>query len=129
MLFAVIRTSGDAWDPSRSMEGQSRWGTHAAFMNGLEIEGFVVLRGPFEATPDIRRIVRATHQSKLKSDCAAIHGHAGIFFVSAESRNGRFGWVLSQPRSFCGLAGPFEARRASPGFANLGCNGFSCKRM
>jgi hypothetical protein len=44
-LFAVIRTSGDALDPSRSMEGQSQWGTHAAFMNGLESEGFMVLGG------------------------------------------------------------------------------------
>jgi hypothetical protein len=44
-LFAVIRTSGDAWVPS-VMEEQSQSGTYAAFMNGLESEGFMVLGGP-----------------------------------------------------------------------------------
>lgn len=47
-LFAVIRSHGGAWQASRPMEGQEAWDSHAAFMNSLEKEGFVVLGGPLE---------------------------------------------------------------------------------
>ena len=44
--FAVLRERGPAWDGSRSMWEQDAWAEHAAFMDGLEEEGFVVLGGP-----------------------------------------------------------------------------------
>lgn len=58
-LFAVIRTQGAAWRRSASIEGQDDWEAHAAFMNGLEREGFVVLGGPLEGTPDVLLVVRS----------------------------------------------------------------------
>src|SRR5438309_801920 len=57
-LFAVIRSRGPAWDPSRPLEGQPDWQGHAAFMNGLKAEGFVVLGGPLEGTPEVLLIDR-----------------------------------------------------------------------
>lgn len=45
-LFAVIRTRGPAWDSSRPLEGQPEWPAHAAFMNALKADEFVVLGGP-----------------------------------------------------------------------------------
>lgn len=59
-LFAVIRTRGAAWQPSLPLEGQADWDVHAAFMTALESEGFVVLGGPLEGTPDVLLVVRAT---------------------------------------------------------------------
>lgn len=44
--FAVFREPGPAWDPARSMREQDRWDAHAAFMDALAAEGFVVLGGP-----------------------------------------------------------------------------------
>ncbi len=44
--FAVTRERGPAWDASLSMRGQNRWREHAAFMDGLADEGFVILGGP-----------------------------------------------------------------------------------
>jgi uncharacterized protein YciI len=54
--YVVLRRSGPEWDPSRPMEEQSGWPAHAAFMDGLVDEGFVVLGGPLA---DERRVVLA----------------------------------------------------------------------
>jgi len=44
--FAVTRGRGPAWDASLPMKEQKKWAEHAAFMNRLAEEGFVVLGGP-----------------------------------------------------------------------------------
>jgi uncharacterized protein YciI len=46
MLFAVIHEHGPAWDGSRTLREQDGWDAHAAFMDALADEGFVVLGGP-----------------------------------------------------------------------------------
>jgi len=46
VFFVVLRRTGPRWDPSRALEQQSGWPTHAAFMDGLADAGFVVLGGP-----------------------------------------------------------------------------------
>jgi uncharacterized protein YciI len=58
-LFAVIRTRGPRWDGARSMENQDQWRAHATFMDALAADGFVVLVGPLEGTPDVLLVVRA----------------------------------------------------------------------
>lgn len=45
--LAVIRERGPAWDPSLPMREQKQWKDHAAFMDALAEEGFVVLGGPW----------------------------------------------------------------------------------
>jgi len=70
-LFAVIRARGPAWDPSRPLEGQPEWPAHAAFMNGLKAEGFVVLGGPLEGTSEVLLIVRAENDAEIRSRLAA----------------------------------------------------------
>jgi len=70
-LFAVIRSRGPAWDHSRPMEGQPEWRAHAAFMNGLGAEGFVVLGGPLEGTSEVLLIVRAGDDAEVRSRLAA----------------------------------------------------------
>jgi uncharacterized protein YciI len=44
--FLVKRTHGSSWDPSRLRREQDGWDAHAAFMDALVDEGFVVLGGP-----------------------------------------------------------------------------------
>jgi uncharacterized protein YciI len=46
MLFAVIHEHGPAWDASRPLREQAAWDEHAAFMDALADEGFIVLGGP-----------------------------------------------------------------------------------
>ena len=59
-LFAVIRSRGPRWNQAAPLEGQVDWAGHAAFMNGLRDEAFVVLGGPLEGTADVLLVVRAT---------------------------------------------------------------------
>jgi uncharacterized protein YciI len=44
--FLVERAKGPAWDHSLSRREQAGWDEHAAFMDTLAEEGFVVLGGP-----------------------------------------------------------------------------------
>jgi hypothetical protein len=45
-LYLVERGKGPAWDHARGRREQAGWDEHAAFMDGLVEEGFVVLGGP-----------------------------------------------------------------------------------
>lgn len=56
MFHVVVTRSGPEWDPSRPLEEQSGWMEHAAFMDELVADGFVVLGGPLA---DERRVVLA----------------------------------------------------------------------
>lgn len=58
-LFAVIRARGPAWQSSEPMANQADWASHAAFMNRLEVERFVLLGGPLEGTSDVLLVVKA----------------------------------------------------------------------
>jgi uncharacterized protein YciI len=44
--YLVEEAMGPAWDHSSPRRGQAGWDDHAAFMDGLAEEGFVVLGGP-----------------------------------------------------------------------------------
>jgi uncharacterized protein YciI len=44
--FAVTMVHGPGWDPSRGIREQDAWHEHAAFMDRLVDDGFVILGGP-----------------------------------------------------------------------------------
>jgi uncharacterized protein YciI len=64
-LFAVIRTRGGGWQHSMPLEQQRDWDAHAAFMNDLYREGFILLGGPLEDAPDVLLIVRASTVNEI----------------------------------------------------------------
>ena len=45
MFHVVVRRSGPEYDHSKPLEQQSGWEEHAAFMDGLVEDGFIVLGG------------------------------------------------------------------------------------
>jgi len=51
--FAVTRERGPAWNTTIPMSEQKQWAEHAAFMNRLDKEGFIIFGGPVgdEARP------------------------------------------------------------------------------
>jgi uncharacterized protein YciI len=55
MFHVVLRQAGAEWDTSKPMEEQTDWDAHAAFMDGLVDDGFIVFGGPL---PD-RRVAHA----------------------------------------------------------------------
>ena len=70
-LFAVTRTRGPSWDAARPLEEQEGWAGHAKFMNGLKDEGFILLGGSLEGTPDVLFIIRAESEEEIRSRLAA----------------------------------------------------------
>lgn len=59
------------------MEEQADWREHAVFMNALHRDGFIVLGGPLEGTPDVLLIARASDadeiRTRLAEDCWALN--------------------------------------------------------
>jgi hypothetical protein len=69
--YVVLRTRGPGWDDSKSLEEQVDWPAHAAFMDSLAAEGFVVLGGPLEGTRDILLVIRAESACEIVERLAA----------------------------------------------------------
>jgi hypothetical protein len=63
--FVVIREFGSAWDRSRTMRDQGGWDAHAAFMDGLAEEGFIVLGGPLGDEARAMHVVRAASEEEV----------------------------------------------------------------
>jgi hypothetical protein len=64
--FAVIREFGAAWDRSRSMREQEGWEEHAAFMDGLADEGFIVAGGPLGDEARAMHVVQALDEQEVE---------------------------------------------------------------
>lgn len=56
MFHVVVTRSGPSWIAGRPLEEQTGWLDHAAFMDALVEQGFIVLGGPLA---DERRVVHA----------------------------------------------------------------------
>jgi uncharacterized protein YciI len=69
--FVVLRTRGSGWDESRTLEEQAEWPAHAAFMDALVDDGFVVLGGPLEGTRDALLVVQAEDSSEIMERLSA----------------------------------------------------------
>jgi uncharacterized protein YciI len=55
--FVVTRERGPSWDWSRPMRRQDEWDAHAAFMDALTAEGFILAGGPLGSEDDARRVL------------------------------------------------------------------------
>jgi len=70
-LFFILRTRGANWDRDRALEEQDGWQVHADFMNGLAQEGFIVLGGPLEGTPNVLLLAMAGSEDEIRARLAA----------------------------------------------------------
>ena len=60
--FVVIRERANAWDWSVPMRRQAAWDAHAAFMDAITAEGFIVAGGPLgneDAATRVLHVVEA----------------------------------------------------------------------
>jgi uncharacterized protein YciI len=69
--FVVIRTRGSVWDDSKPLEGQTDWPAHAAFMDSMAAERFILLGGPLEGSRDVLLIFNAQDRSEIENRLAA----------------------------------------------------------
>src|SRR5437763_16426175 len=71
MVFLVNLTrSGPQWDRAQPLEDQSGWDEHAAFMDGLVDQGFIVLGGPLEDEYRVAHAVEAESPDAIRATLA-----------------------------------------------------------
>lgn len=68
--FIVRLRRGGPWDWSLDMREQSGWDAHAAFMDRLVEEGFIVLGGPLEGGRDTLHVVLAGSEEEIRARLA-----------------------------------------------------------
>jgi uncharacterized protein YciI len=61
-FFAVTMETGPNWDPSRGRREQDAWDEHAAFMDRLVDDGFLILGGPLDDVRTMHAIEAADEQ-------------------------------------------------------------------
>jgi hypothetical protein len=64
--FVVIEVSGPSWDASRARREQGGWDEHAAFMDALVEDGFVVLGGPLGDGERVMLVVEAEDEDEVR---------------------------------------------------------------
>jgi uncharacterized protein YciI len=65
-LFVLTMVNGPEYDRSRSRREQRGWDEHAAFMDGLLEEGFVVLGGPIGDGEKVMLVVEAADEEAVR---------------------------------------------------------------
>jgi uncharacterized protein YciI len=68
--FALILEHGPGWDPSRPIRKQDQWDEHAAFMDGLVDDGFLVVGGPLGNGDRTLHLIEASGESEIRSRLA-----------------------------------------------------------
>jgi uncharacterized protein len=70
-VFALTEVSGPNWDASRPRREQDVWDEHAAFMDGLVDDGFVILGGPIGDGERVLLVVEASDEGEIEARFAA----------------------------------------------------------
>lgn len=68
--FAVTLIHGDAWDDSVGVRQQAGWDEHAAFMDGLVSDGFILLGGPIGDGQQTHHVVEARDECDVRERLA-----------------------------------------------------------
>ena len=69
-FHVVLHRSGPEWDPGRTLEEQSGWTAHAAFMDRLVDDGFVVLGGPLVDEHRVVHVIEAASEDEIRARLA-----------------------------------------------------------
>jgi uncharacterized protein YciI len=75
-MFAVTLEHGPAWDDARGLREQDGWDPHAAFMDALVDEGFVVLGGPLGDGSRVLLAIEAADADAVRARLAPDPWHA-----------------------------------------------------
>jgi hypothetical protein len=69
--FAVTMAHGPGWDTARGIREQVAWDEHAAFMDGLVDDGFVILGGPIGDRQRVLLTIEAVDEPAIRARLAA----------------------------------------------------------
>jgi uncharacterized protein YciI len=65
--FAVRLVHGPGWDRSRPIREQDGWDEHAAFMDGLVDDGFLILGGPVGDGEQTLHVIEAPGENEIRT--------------------------------------------------------------
>lgn len=65
--FAVRLVHGPGWDPSRPIRDQDGWDEHAAFMDKLVDDGFIIQGGPVGDGEQTLHAVEAADENEIRA--------------------------------------------------------------
>ena len=68
--YSVLREHGENWNANLPLRQQEQWKEHAAFMNALAEEGFVVLGGPLGNGEKVLLIIAAENEQAIADQFA-----------------------------------------------------------
>jgi uncharacterized protein YciI len=68
--FAVRLVHGPCWDPARPIRAQDGWDEHAAFMDGLVDDGFLILGGPVGNGEHTLHVIEAADEQDVTTRLA-----------------------------------------------------------
>jgi uncharacterized protein YciI len=69
-VFALSTVHGPGWDDARPIREQRAWDQHAAFMDGLVDDGFIILGGPFGDGTRTLHVVEAADEQEIRTRMA-----------------------------------------------------------
>ena len=84
MFLVVLRRSGPEYDHSKPLEEQSGWLDHAAFMDGLVDDGFIVLGGPLADGERVLMAIDAADEREIEARFDADPWRPMELFVTAK---------------------------------------------
>jgi hypothetical protein len=70
MFLVHVTQTGPEFKAGQPFEEQSDWEAHAAFMNGLVDQGFIVLGGPLAADRRVAHAVEAESEEAVRATLA-----------------------------------------------------------
>ena len=70
MFLVTLHRSGPKYDHSQPLEKQPGWDAHAAFMDALAAEGFIVLGGPLSDEYRVIHAVQAESEENVRATFA-----------------------------------------------------------
>jgi uncharacterized protein YciI len=68
--FALMLVHGPGWDDSKQIREQEGWDEHAAFMDGLVDDGFIVVGGPLGPGDRTLHLVQADDEAEIRARMA-----------------------------------------------------------
>jgi hypothetical protein len=68
--FAVRLVHAAGWDPGRPIREQDGWEEHAAFMDGLVADGFLILGGPVGDGEQTLHVIEAAGEDEVRARLA-----------------------------------------------------------
>jgi len=69
-FLAFLERSGPEWNPALSMEEQTGWAAHAAYMDELVDGGTIVLGGPLADEHRVVLVIEADSESAIREALA-----------------------------------------------------------